>query len=68
MSLKGKRIGFGITGSHCTYEEVFPQIKKLVELGADVVPVVTATVKGTGTRFGEVGEWVEKIEKVTGKK
>lgn len=68
MSLKGKRIGFGITGSHCTYEEVFPQIKKLVELGADVVPIVTATVKGTGTRFGEVGEWVEKIEKVTGKK
>lgn len=68
MSLKGKRIGFGITGSHCTYEEVYPQIKKLVELGADVVPVVTATVKGTGTRFGEAGEWVEKIEKVTGKK
>ncbi|KAB7708099.1 dipicolinate synthase subunit B [Bacillus aerolatus] len=68
MSLKGKRIGFGITGSHCTYEEVFPQIKKLVELGAEVVPVVTATMKGTGTRFGEAGVWVEKIEQVTGKK
>ncbi|KKB38924.1 dipicolinate synthase subunit B [Bacillus thermotolerans] len=68
MSLKGKRIGFGITGSHCTYEEVYPQIKKLMELGAEVVPVVSATVKGTGTRFGEAGEWVEKIEKVTGKK
>ncbi|GLY10437.1 dipicolinate synthase subunit B [Pseudobacillus badius] len=67
MSLKGKRIGFGITGSHCTYEEIFPQIKKLVELGAEVVPVVTATVKGTGTRFGEAGVWVKKIEEVTGK-
>ncbi|MFK2825046.1 dipicolinate synthase subunit B [Bacillus sp. B190/17] len=67
MSLKGKRIGFGITGSHCTYEEVFPQIEQLVQLGADVVPIVTATVKGTGTRFGEAGVWVKKIEEVTGK-
>ena len=39
--LKGKRIGFGITGSHCTYEEVVPQIEKLVEAGAEVVPIVT---------------------------
>lgn len=68
MTLKGKRIGFGITGSHCTYEEIFPQIKKLVEIGAEVVPVVSATMKGTGTRFGEAGEWVKKIEKLTGKK
>lgn len=65
MTLKGRRIGFGITGSHCTYGEIFPQIEKLVQLGAEVVPVVTGTVKGTGTRFGEAGEWVEKIEKVT---
>ncbi|WP_203362354.1 dipicolinate synthase subunit B [Bacillus sp. REN10] len=65
MTLKGKRIGFGITGSHCTYSEIFPQIEQLVQLGAEVVPVVTGTVKGTGTRFGEAGEWVEKIEKLT---
>lgn len=37
MDLKGKRIGFGLTGSHCTYEQVFPQIEKLMELGAEVV-------------------------------
>ncbi|WP_338754080.1 dipicolinate synthase subunit B [Bacillus sp. FJAT-52991] len=68
MTLKGKRIGFGITGSHCTYSEIFPQIEQLVQLGAEVVPVVTGTVKGTGTRFGEAGEWVGKIEKVTNTK
>lgn len=33
-SLKGKRIGFGLTGSHCTYEAVFPQIEALVNEGA----------------------------------
>jgi dipicolinate synthase subunit B len=68
MKLAGKRIGFGITGSHCTYEEVYPQIKSLLDEGANVVPVVTHTVKNTTTRFGAAGEWVEKIQKLTGNK
>ncbi|WP_243296451.1 dipicolinate synthase subunit B [Bacillus litorisediminis] len=67
MSLKGKRIGFGITGSHCTYEEVFPEIEGLVNEGAEVVPVVSFTVKSTNTRFGEGAEWIRKIEEVTGR-
>ncbi|QIW79886.1 dipicolinate synthase subunit B [Bacillus tequilensis] len=65
-SLKGKRIGFGLTGSHCTYEAVFPQIEALVNEGAEVRPVVTFNVKSTNTRFGEGAEWVEKIEDLTG--
>ncbi|ARW06761.1 dipicolinate synthase subunit B [Bacillus atrophaeus] len=66
MSLKGKRIGFGLTGSHCTYEAVFPQIEALVKEGAEVRPVVTFTVKSTDTRFGEGAEWIKKIEELTG--
>ncbi|MGY8612732.1 dipicolinate synthase subunit B [Bacillus velezensis] len=66
MSLKGKRIGFGLTGSHCTYEEVFPQIEALISQGAEVRPVVTSTVQSTDTRFGEGGVWVRKIEEATG--
>jgi dipicolinate synthase subunit B len=68
MKLTGKRIGFGITGSHCTYEEVYPQIKSLLDEGADVIAVVSHTVKNTTTRFGVAGEWVEKIERLTGNK
>ncbi|WP_175638892.1 dipicolinate synthase subunit B [Metabacillus schmidteae] len=68
MKLEGKRIGFGITGSHCTYEDVYPQIKSLLDEGADVIPVVTFTVKNTTTRFGKAGEWVEKVEELTGNK
>lgn len=68
MKLEGKRIGFGITGSHCTYEEVYPQIKSLLDEGADVIPVVSHTVKNTTTRFGKAGEWVEKIQELTGNK
>ncbi len=60
MSLKGKRIGFGLTGSHCTYDAVFPEIEKLVHEGAEVVPVVTSTVQTYETRFGKGEDWVAK--------
>lgn len=66
--LKGKRIGFGLTGSHCTYEEVLPQIEKLVESGAEVVPVVSYTLQSTDTRFGKATDWMKKIEQLTNQK
>lgn len=68
MQLKGKRIGFGLTGSHCTYDAVVPEIEKLVNEGADVIPVVSFTVQNTNTRFGEGQEWIQKIEEITGNK
>ncbi|RFU71339.1 dipicolinate synthase subunit B [Peribacillus saganii] len=66
MSLKGRRIGFGLTGSHCTYDIVFPEIEKLINEGAEVIPVVTGTVKNTETRFGKGEDWVDRLEKLTG--
>ncbi|HHW38932.1 MAG TPA: dipicolinate synthase subunit B [Bacillales bacterium] len=66
MTLKGKRIGFGLTGSHCTYDAVIPQLEKLIQAGADVRPVVTHTVKSTTTRFGKGEEWLAKLEELTG--
>jgi dipicolinate synthase subunit B len=66
MDFNGKHIGFGLTGSHCTYDAVFPQIQKLVDLGAKVTPFFTHTVMQTTTRFGAEGEWVEKIREITG--
>lgn len=68
MNVNGKRIGFGLTGSHCTYDAVFPEIERLVNCGAEVLPVVTHTVQNTETRFGKGEDWVKRIEEVTGNK
>ncbi|MBW3113819.1 dipicolinate synthase subunit B [Bacillus sp. MCCB 382] len=68
MSVKGKRIGFGLTGSHCTYDAVFPEIERLVNNGAEVMPIVTSTVMNTETRFGKGEDWIKRIEEVTGHK
>lgn len=67
MTLEGKRIGFGVTGSHCTYDEVFPQIERLMKEKAIVVPIVTYTVRNTDTKFGRAEDHIEKIESLTGK-
>lgn len=66
LRLKDKHIGFGLTGSHCTYEEVVPQFQRLIDEGATVTPFVTYTVKNTVTKFGDGKDWVKKVEEMTG--
>ncbi|MCF6137160.1 dipicolinate synthase subunit B [Pseudalkalibacillus berkeleyi] len=66
MNFEGKHIGFGLTGSHCTYEAVIPQIQNLIDKGAKVTPFATYTVQNTATRFGEGEDWIKKIEEMTG--
>ncbi|MCL6547980.1 MAG: dipicolinate synthase subunit B [Alicyclobacillus sp.] len=66
MDLRGKTVGFGVTGSHCTYAEVLPAVSALVERGANVIPIFSFTVMEVSTRFGEAGEWAAKMEEVTG--
>jgi dipicolinate synthase subunit B len=66
MKLKGKTIGFGLTGSHCTFEEVMPEMKRLVDAGARVIPIVTHTLLTTDTKFGKSEDWVAQIKEITG--
>src|SRR5699024_2786901 len=65
--LEGKRIGFGITASHCTYSEMFPQLEKLMALKAEVVPIVTYSVRTTDTKFGKAKDHIDRIESITGR-
>ncbi|MDI3256343.1 MAG: dipicolinate synthase subunit B [Kyrpidia sp.] len=68
LELKGKTVGFAITGSHCTYDAVFPELVRLLGKGCRVVPIVSQTVSSTDTRFWEAASWLAKIEEVTGAK
>jgi dipicolinate synthase subunit B len=67
VDLKGKKIGFGLTGSHCTYADVFPQMEKLVELGAELVPVVSYTFKETDSKFGKAQDHMDRVKEITGR-
>ena len=67
MNFKNLTIGFGMTGSHCTHDEVLPQMKRLVELGANVIPVISHTVATVDSRFGTAEDWKQKIKEITGR-
>lgn len=67
MTLKGKNIGFALTGSHCTYEEIWPQVRKLQQAGAEIYPIASQTVKETDTRFGRGEEIIAYFAELTGR-
>lgn len=66
MTFTGKRIGFGLTGSHHTIEHIFPIMKEFINQGAEIIPFITETVQYTDTKHGKAKDNVEKLEKITG--
>ncbi|MFZ7102563.1 MAG: dipicolinate synthase subunit B [Peptococcaceae bacterium] len=65
MKLAGKKIGLGITGSHCTYDKVIPQIEKLKQEGAEVQIILSEAAQNTDTRFGKASEWKERLSELS---
>lgn len=66
MRLQGKKIGFALTGSHCTLQEVLKEIEKLVlEEGAKIYPIVSEMVANIDTRFGTANHWKTVLERIT---
>ena len=68
MNLKDVKIGFGVTGSHCTLKKVFQSALRLKEEGADLYPVFSHAVQSTDTRFGNAEDWRQRMEALSGKK
>ena len=68
MLLVGKKIGFALTGSFCTFEKTIPQISKLIEEGADVLPIMSFNSYNIDSKFGKAENFINKIESITGKK
>lgn len=68
MDFEGVNIGYALTGSFCTFKETIEQIKKLVELKANVYPVFSFNSQNIDTRFGKAEDFMEKIENITGNK
>lgn len=66
MNWQGITVGYALTGSHCTLPEVMPQIQRFVDVGANVVPIVSNTIMTTDTRFGTSEHWQTQLRSITG--
>ncbi|MFR3730647.1 dipicolinate synthase subunit B [Lacrimispora sp.] len=66
MKLKGLKVGLAVTGSFCTFDKIEEVVKVLVEQGADIYPIFSTKVQTTNSRFGDTGEYMERIAGMTG--
>lgn len=67
MELAGKNIGYALTGSFCTFKTSIKEMKKLVEIGVNVFPIMSFNSYNLDTKFGKAKDFIEEIENFTGK-
>lgn len=61
-------IGFALCGSFCTFSKAISQMKELVSLSYDVIPIMSYNAASTDTRFGNAKDFIEEIEDITNNK
>ncbi len=65
--LSGKRIGFAVCGSFCTFSRALPQLELLARAGAEIFPIMSRTAYSTDTRFGNAEQFRRRIEAAAGR-
>lgn len=68
MNIEGKRIGFVMTGSFCTFRKTIDELKKIVKLGAKVIPIMSENSYTMDTKFGKAKDFINEVEDITGTK
>ncbi len=65
--LNGKRIGFAMTGSFCTFARIFPQVLRLRDLGAELQPILSYNAYELDTRFFPASEVRKRLTDICGR-
>lgn len=68
LNLKGKNIGYCFTGSFCTFKTSIYEMKKLIEEGANVFPIMSYNSYNLDTKFGKAEDFIKEIEEITSHK
>jgi len=67
LDLRGKKIGFVLTGSFCNFRKTIDELKKIVQLGATIVPIMSENSYTLDTKYGKASEFINEIEEITEK-
>ena len=65
--LKGLRVGVAICGSFCTFKKSFEAAKRLADLGAELIPIMSFNASALSTRFGKAEDNVKIFEEIAGR-
>lgn len=59
-------IGFAFCGSFCTHKAALEQMQHLIDMGYDVLPIMSENVYSTDTRFGTCEELRNRVKSMCG--
>lgn len=62
-----KNIGIAMTGSYCTYDNIFNALEQLAATGANLYTIFSDHAASTDSRFGKSNDFLERAEALTGK-
>lgn len=68
MNLQGKRIGFVMTGSFYIFRKTIEELKKIVKLGAKIVPIMSENTYTLDTKLGKAEDFIKEVELITNTK
>ena len=66
--MKKLAVGYALSASFCTFSKSIAQLKKLVEEGYDIIPIMSTNASTKDTRFGTAESFIAEVEKITDKK
>ena len=61
-------IGYAFCGSFCTHKKSIEQLKNLIAMGYEVLPIMSDNVYNTNTRFGTSRDLIDTVESITQKR
>lgn len=62
-----KAIGIAVTGSFCTYNQIFNELKTLAQTGASLYTIFSVNAATTDSRFGEADKFMALAKELTGR-
>ena len=62
--MTGITVGFAICGSFCTFSKAIDQMKSLIDLGYNIIPIMSENASKLDTKFGKANDFVNKIENI----
>ena len=68
MEVKGKKIGFVLTGSFCTLSKTITKMKQLKKLEAEIIPIMSFNTYTMDTKFGKARDFIKQVEEISGNK
>lgn len=65
LKLEGKKIGFALTGSFCTFKKVLEELRKIKKEKAEILPIMSFNSYNLDTKFGDAEDYIKELKEIS---